>query len=302
MENNMNSYTLSKQWFDWYSNTDKPVTSSHTAMFFYVVHVWNRSGQKENFGLPSDYAITELKMSNKTYYKLIKDLIDWGIIILIAESKNRSSSRVIRLCNFYTPDYTATYTTDYTADYTADFHSTEGILNTITNNTNIDNNISKGKRNSAKHVWAASPFIEYEKFEEEWIRLGDIETSQRKYKATEFDIRAYYLLLQAYGEKNPQKMYVNWVKERRNWVVSNFNKGEKLLLISDYTKQPKTTIHDQSKIPPHKDLRLLNYVQEQSKQELIAMYGEQETELIIAAKTQQGTFCCNEQGEWEMQR
>jgi len=62
------------------------------------------------------------------------------------------------------------------------------------------------------------------------------------------------------------------------------------------------TIADQSKIPPHKDLRLLNYVQEQSKQELIAMYGENETELIIAAKTQQGTFYCDEQGEWQMQR
>jgi hypothetical protein len=62
------------------------------------------------------------------------------------------------------------------------------------------------------------------------------------------------------------------------------------------------TVNDQSKIPPHKDLRLLNYVQEQSKQELIAMYGEQETELIIAAKTQQGTFYCDEQGEWQMQR
>lgn len=242
MENNMNSYTLSKQWFDWYSDTDKPVTSSHTAMFFYVVHVWNRSGQKENFGLPSDYAISELKMSNKTYYKLIKDLIDWGVIILVAESKNRASSRVIRMCNFYTPNYTTTYTTDYTADYTTDFHSTEGILNTISSNSNIDNNNNTTKKprtpRAEKHVWAASPFFEYDKFEAEWIRLGEIETSQRKYKATDFDIKAYWLLLKSYGERNPNKMYVNWCRERRNWVVSNFNKGEKLILSTTY-KEPE---------------------------------------------------------------
>jgi uncharacterized protein YdaU (DUF1376 family) len=160
--------------------------------------------------------------------------------------------------------------------------------NIINNNTNRD--LDFQGLSEYRELWAT--WIEYKK--------GTFNFNYKSQKSEQIALNGFI------KDTNSNHLYAKDVIEKamaEQWKGLTFTEA---LVAKWKDRKPNeaapVTIADQSKIPPHKDLRLLNYVQEQSKQELIAMYGENETELIIAAKTQQGTFYCDEQGEWQMQR
>jgi hypothetical protein len=94
----MNSYQLTRSWFDFaFENSDK-VKSQHTALFVFIVEHNNRLGWREQFQLPSPFAMecTGIK-SYKTYIKTLYDLIAFGFIQLISKSKNQYSANVIKI-------------------------------------------------------------------------------------------------------------------------------------------------------------------------------------------------------------
>ena len=94
----MNSYELSRNWFDWcFENTDI-INPNHTAMYFFIIEHNNRLGWKEKFGLPTEMTKDALGISNyRTFAKTFNDLIDWGFVKLYTKSKNQYSSNVIGL-------------------------------------------------------------------------------------------------------------------------------------------------------------------------------------------------------------
>lgn len=95
---NLNSYELSRNWFDWcFENTDK-INSNHTALYFFIIEHCNRLGWKERFGLPTNMTMDALGIKNyKTYAKTFDNLVEWGFIKLIEKSKNQWSATVIAL-------------------------------------------------------------------------------------------------------------------------------------------------------------------------------------------------------------
>ena len=91
-------YELSRIWFDWCFENPELITPSHTAMYFFIIEHWNRMGQKDKFGLPSEMTKDAIGIKNyKTFSKVFHNLVDWGFIKLIQKSKNQYSSNIIAL-------------------------------------------------------------------------------------------------------------------------------------------------------------------------------------------------------------
>jgi len=97
----MNSYELSRNFFDWSFENPHKVTPNHIALYFFCIEHCNRLGWKQNFGLPTTMAKEAIGIrSYNTYIKTLNDLVDFGFIIMIEKSKNQYSSNIIAISNF----------------------------------------------------------------------------------------------------------------------------------------------------------------------------------------------------------
>jgi hypothetical protein len=94
----MNGYDLSRQWFNFrYENRDK-VRAIHSELYFYIVDLWNRLGQKDSFGLPTNVTMECLGVgSYSTFKNALQDLVDFGFLKIVKESKNQHYSRIIAI-------------------------------------------------------------------------------------------------------------------------------------------------------------------------------------------------------------
>lgn len=94
----MNSYELSRIWFDWcFENPDK-INPNHTALYFFAIEHCNRLGWKEKFGLPTQMSMDAIGVKNwRTFSKAFNDLVDWGFFKVITKSKNQYSATVIAI-------------------------------------------------------------------------------------------------------------------------------------------------------------------------------------------------------------
>ena len=100
MSKELNSYDLSRIWFNFcFSNPDK-IVPNHSALYFFCIEHCNRLGWKEKFGLPTEMAKEAIGIrSYNTYIKTLTDLVAWGFIILLEKSKNQYSANIIALSN-----------------------------------------------------------------------------------------------------------------------------------------------------------------------------------------------------------
>lgn len=97
----MNSYELSRKWFDWTFENPERINPNHTALYFFIIEHCNRLGWKEKFGLPTTMAKEAIGIrSYNTYINTLNDLVNFGFIKLIEKSKNQYSSNIIALSNF----------------------------------------------------------------------------------------------------------------------------------------------------------------------------------------------------------
>lgn len=97
----MNSYELSRKWFDWCFENPEKISPNHTAMYFFIIEHCNRLGWKEKFGLPTTMVKDAIGIRNfRTYINTLNDLIDFGFIKMFEKSKNQYSSNIIGIVNF----------------------------------------------------------------------------------------------------------------------------------------------------------------------------------------------------------
>jgi hypothetical protein len=97
----MNSYELSRNWFDWSFENPEKISPNHSALYFFIIEHCNRLGWKEKFGLPTTMAKESIGIrSYNTYINTLNDLVNFGFIKLIEKSKNQYSSNIIALSNF----------------------------------------------------------------------------------------------------------------------------------------------------------------------------------------------------------
>ena len=94
----MNSYELSRNWFNYCFDNPEKVKPAHTAVYFFSIEHCNRLGWKEKFGFPSQMVMEAVGIKNwRTYSKVLNDLVDFGFIKMIEISKNQYSSNIIAI-------------------------------------------------------------------------------------------------------------------------------------------------------------------------------------------------------------
>ena len=94
----MNGYNLTRDWYSYKFDNVGKVKAAHSDMYFYIIDLWNRLGQKDNIGLPTSVTMECLGIgSYNTYKKTLQDLIDFGFVKLIKESKNQHNAKVIAI-------------------------------------------------------------------------------------------------------------------------------------------------------------------------------------------------------------
>jgi hypothetical protein len=94
----VNTYKISRQWFDWcFENPDK-AKPPHGIIYFFALDQNNRFGWKEKFGFPALHAMeaTGIKSKN-TYYKAFHDLVEWDFLQIINKSKNQNTANIISI-------------------------------------------------------------------------------------------------------------------------------------------------------------------------------------------------------------
>lgn len=94
----MNSYDLSRAWFDFaFDNPDK-VKPVHTAIYFFAIEHCNRLGWKKKFGFPTSMVMEANGIkSYSSYKKHFDEIVSFGFFIVHEYSRNQYSSNVIAL-------------------------------------------------------------------------------------------------------------------------------------------------------------------------------------------------------------
>lgn len=94
----LTGYDLSRNWFDWGYENPNTVSPNHTALYFFIIEHCNRLGWKEKFGLPTQMSMEAIGIKNwRTYKKTFDDLVHWGFIKVLEQSKNQYSATVIAI-------------------------------------------------------------------------------------------------------------------------------------------------------------------------------------------------------------
>lgn len=94
----MNSYELSRNWFDWCFENPEKINTNHHAIYFFAIEHCNRLGWKEKFGFPSQMTMDAIGIKNyRTYIKAFNDLVEFGFIDLIKKSSNQYSANIIAI-------------------------------------------------------------------------------------------------------------------------------------------------------------------------------------------------------------
>ena len=94
----MNTYELSRAWFDFSFANPELISPNHTAIYFFAIEHCNRMGGKDKFGLPTSMAMDALGIKkHQTYIRYFNELVEWGFIKLIQKSQNQYSANIISL-------------------------------------------------------------------------------------------------------------------------------------------------------------------------------------------------------------
>jgi len=132
----LNSYELSRAWFDWSFENPSKITPAHGILYFFCIEHCNRLGWKKEFGLPTTMAKEAIGIrSYNTYINTLNDLVEWGFIKLIEKSKNQYSSNIIALSNFDNAS-------DKALDKALIKHATKQRESTSKSNSSIDKQLT----------------------------------------------------------------------------------------------------------------------------------------------------------------
>lgn len=98
MSKELNSYELSRNWFDFAFENPEKVSPNHVAIYFFAIEHCNRLGWRKKFGFPTQMAMDAIGIKkHQTYIRYFNDLVDWGFFKLIQKSQNQYSSNIISL-------------------------------------------------------------------------------------------------------------------------------------------------------------------------------------------------------------
>jgi hypothetical protein len=137
----MNTYVMSRRFWDWSYAKPSLVKPIHSAIYFFAIDHCNRMGWKREYGFPTVMTMEAIGVSSyNTYKKGLDDLVEWGFIKMIERSKNQFSSNIIALSFFDEAQYEAD---DKALDRAVSKHSMEHGRSTVQSIVSIDKQENK---------------------------------------------------------------------------------------------------------------------------------------------------------------
>lgn len=142
----MNSYELSRNFFDWSFENPEKIKPNHIALYFFAIEHCNRLGWKRNFGLPTTMAKEAIGIrSYNTFINTLNDLVEWGFIEMVERSKNQHSSNVVALLKF-------DKALDKALDKAFIKHASKHSESTSESTSSIDKQINKEQINKEQEI------------------------------------------------------------------------------------------------------------------------------------------------------
>ena len=210
----MNSYELSRNWFDWCFENPEKISPNHTALYFFIIEHCNRLGWKEKFGLPTTMAKEAIGIrSYNTYINTLNDLVEFGVINLIEKSKNQYSSNIIAISNFNKADSKA-------LDKAFINHATKQSESTSESIGSIDKQITNNKETIKPLTKVFNFKNDLFEISKDEILVNDFMLLRKNKKATNSET-AFNLFL---GEVNKSKLHINEILKlciSRDWKGFN---------------------------------------------------------------------------------
>lgn len=96
-------YEYSRDWFDFAFDNPDRVRPVHTALYMWLVELKNRLGWPDKFGCPATQAMQACSVTYKTYKCALDDLVEFGFVDVVTESKNQHQSTIVALVKFTKP-------------------------------------------------------------------------------------------------------------------------------------------------------------------------------------------------------
>lgn len=94
----LNTYELSRNFWNWAFDNPEKVKPNHSAIYFFAIEHCNRLGGKIKFGFPSLMTMEAVGIKkHQTYSKYFNELIEFGFFKLIERSKNQYSANIISI-------------------------------------------------------------------------------------------------------------------------------------------------------------------------------------------------------------
>lgn len=229
----MNGYNLIRDWYNYKFENPSRVKASHSDFYCYLIDRWNRLGQKNEFGLPTSVTMEALGIgSYNSYKKTLQDLIDFGFIKLVTESKNQYQSKVIALSK---NDKASNKALDEAHNKAPD-KATDTIYKQKNKRTNEDADaISIDKF----ILWFNDMKFKYKKVEGKFKTLSKTDLNNLKslktlgYTADDFE-HAYKIMVDSI-----------WTKENSTDTPTHFLRND------NFSKYVNTVVSNQSKLQPY---------------------------------------------------
>jgi hypothetical protein len=202
--NDLNGYTLTREWYNFRFENPNKAKHVHSDLYFYIIDRWNRFGQKEKFSLPTESTMEALGIrSYNTYKKALHDLIEFGFVEVIEWSKNQYCSTIIALSK----NDKAMYKALDKAMYKADDKAIDKALQSYINNRTIE------QENKEQRISTISSFYKN--------RDLLIRQAQEKYPdkdcAGDFDRMYEQAQIKGYKYKDWKLAYFKWVRNENGF-------------------------------------------------------------------------------------
>lgn len=227
-ETPMNGYTLTRNWFNFKFENQGVLKSVDAELYFYIVDQWNRLGQINVMGLPTDFTMQALEIASyKTYKKALDKLIENNFIIEVSKSKNIHMSRKIALVK------NANANTKALDKATINAHTNDSTNETTIEHTTITKPLNnKQKNNKTTNNTLLSEIV-----------ISDLEGSEIEY----FEIAKTFrdLFIKNLKEKNaPAKnqefaKFKNYVDPIRLMIENDNVKREQLKKVFNFLSSPE---------------------------------------------------------------
>lgn len=193
----INSYELSRKWFDWCFENPEKISPNHSAIYFFAIEHCNRLGWRNKFGFPTQMVMDAIGIKkHQTYIRYFNDLVEWGFFELVQKSMNQYSSNIISLSS-------AKPKSGKALDKAIINHEAKQIETIGQSNSSIDKPITNKQITNKKQLFKDSIYFDTHKFKE---ALPDWSNEKLRY---------YYDSLLAWSNEGNKK--IDWIATAKVW-------------------------------------------------------------------------------------